>query len=92
MVLFLLPLLCMVMGVSSEFERFKSTSSASPATSWSVTAAAFMTSGLPVIRSEWAAGAHVNATSRSPLFHQELTAADPEFCEGFEILRVTAGN
>ena len=38
------------------------------------------------------AGAHVHAASRSRLFHKELTATDPEFCERFEILRVTAGN
>src|SRR5260370_26347323 len=45
-----------------------------------------------VIRSDSVAGARVHAASWSRLFHKELTATDPEFCEGFEILRVTARN
>src|SRR6266481_2879406 len=47
---------------------------------------------LPVIRSESVAGTRVHVASMSRLFRKESTATDPEFCEGLEILLVTASN
>src|SRR6202162_1012698 len=41
---------------------------------------------------ESVAGTHVQVASKSWLFSKESTATDPEFCEGFEILLVTASN
>src|ERR1700729_3518283 len=41
---------------------------------------------------ESVAGAHVHVASMSMLFRKEGAATDPEFCEGFEILLVTASN
>src|ERR1700733_11908529 len=37
-------------------------------------------------------GVHLQVASMSRLFRKEGTATDAEFCEGFEILLVTAGN
>src|SRR5580692_12320738 len=41
---------------------------------------------------ESVAGARVHVASMSRLFRKERTATDPEFCERFEIILVSAGN
>ena len=41
---------------------------------------------------EWVAGTRVQVASMSGLFRKERTATDPEFCERFEGLLVTASN